>query len=123
MTAPTAIKALFRDLPTAVLAKNKRQGFITARALHLLLLEIQAFDKTLDLPLISFKLIEKLPGPFIREEMVEIIILPRKEGVQIHLFLFLLFSENLRGLAFFLFHKAPLLYRIALLFCQPQVIS
>jgi hypothetical protein len=40
MTTPTTIKALLRYLPTAVRAELKRQGFITARALHLFLLEI-----------------------------------------------------------------------------------
>jgi hypothetical protein len=40
MTAPAAIKTLFGDLSTAIRAENKRQGFITARALHLLLLDI-----------------------------------------------------------------------------------
>jgi hypothetical protein len=40
MTAPAAIKTFFRDLAAAVRAENKRQGFITARALHLLLLDI-----------------------------------------------------------------------------------
>jgi hypothetical protein len=119
MTAPAAIKTLFRDFPTTVRAENKRQGFITARALHLLLLDIQTFDKTFDLPFISFQLAKELPGPFVREEMVEIIVLPREEGVKVHLFLYLLFGNNLWGLALFLFHGASLLYRIAPLFCQP----
>jgi len=107
MTAPATVKTFFGDLPIALRAEDKRQGVMTVRAFHLLLLGIETLDKTFYLPLVPFQLVEELSGSLIRKEMVEVIVLPGVEGVEIHLFLFLLFKDNLWILAFSLFHEAP----------------
>jgi hypothetical protein len=69
-----------------------------------ILLDVKIFDKSLDIPFIPPQLIEKLLGPFIRKELIEIIILPGKEDIEIHLSLFLFFGIPLRESIVFSFH-------------------
>ena len=90
--------------------------------IHLtLLLNFEAFDKTINLALVSLQIVEKLLGSFIREQTIEIVPLPGKEGIEINLLLplLLLLGNVFYGLAIFLFHENPSLYRTAHRFCQP----
>ncbi len=57
---------------------------IAAGALQLFLLEIETFDESFDLPLVSFQFIEKFSGSFVREKTVQVIPLPWEEGVEVH---------------------------------------
>ena len=82
---------------------------MTMRATHLiLLLNFEAFDKTIDLPLVSLQVMEKLLGPFIREETIEVILLTGEKGIEIY-FLYLLFLDGLfKVLIVSLLNKIPL---------------
>jgi hypothetical protein len=104
-SAPAAIIALRRCFPSTLVAENKGQGFIATRTPHLLLLGMKILDKPLDIPSISLQFVEKFPGPFVREESIQIILFSRKEGIEIHLSLLLSFQMGLWGLIVFLFHK------------------
>jgi len=86
MATPTAITALLRHLFVTFWTKDKRQYFITMRTFHLFLLKTKAFDKTFDIPFVSSHFIEKFSCPLLRKEPIEIILLARKEDIQIHLF-------------------------------------
>jgi hypothetical protein len=89
------------------------------RATHLiLLLNFEAFDKTINLAFISLQFMEKLLGPFIREETIEVILLPGEKGIEIYLLSLLFLGNFFRGLNFFFFHENPSLYRTAHRFCQ-----
>jgi len=120
---PTAIEAFFWVLPSTARAGERRQRFMAMRATHLiLLLNFEAFDKTINLAFISLQFMEKLLGPFIREETIEVILLPGEKGIEIDLLSLLFLGNVFRGLIFFLFHENPSLYRTAHPFCQPCVL-
>jgi hypothetical protein len=104
ISASAAIKAPFWGLSSALRTEDKRQCFIATRALHLFLLGLKILDKPFDLPFISPQFPEKLLCPFIWEETIEVITLPRKEGIEIYLSFLFLFRVDLWRLFFRLFH-------------------
>ena len=59
---------------------------------------MKILDKPLDIPSISLQFVEKFPGPFVREESIQIILFSRKEGIEIHLSLLLLFRIGSLGI-------------------------
>ena len=79
ISTPTAIMTLLRYLSFALRTENKRQHLITTGALHLLLLEIETFNKPFYISSISLQFMKKLLCPFIRKETIEIILLPGEE--------------------------------------------
>ena len=120
ISTPAAIATLFWYLSFAFGAYVQRQYLTATRTLHLLLLlNMKAPDKPFDIPLISLQFMEKLLRRFIWEKSIEIIFLPWKEGIEIHLSPLLPFEIGVWRLIVLLFHKASLLYRTAPLFCQP----
>ena len=67
---------------------------------------MKIFDKPLDIPSISPQLIQKFLGSLVGEEVIEVVLLPRKEGVEVYLSLLLFFDGFLRGLIVLFIHKA-----------------
>jgi hypothetical protein len=65
-----AITASLWGLAPAFRTLDEREYPVTMGALHLLLLRIQIFYKTFDIPFISPQFIKKFLGPFIREELI-----------------------------------------------------
>jgi hypothetical protein len=123
VSTPAAIKASFGHLSSALGTEQERHWFITMRTPHLLLLDIKISDKPFDIPFISFQFGEKFLGPFVRKEPIKIIVLLRKENIEIDLSLLLLLRMKRLGLLALLFHNLSILYRIASPFCQLQMFS
>lgn len=94
-----------------------REDFLTPGALHLLLLEIETLDETVNLPLVPFQFMEKPLGLFIWKETVQIIIFPWEKDIEVDFPSPLLLG--ILTLSFlFLFHHFTFFIGYRHLFCQ-----
>lgn len=74
--APAAESTSHGNLLSAPLTQKMREGFFTPGALHLLLLEMETSNETVNLPFIPFQFMEEPLGLFVWEETIQIIIFP-----------------------------------------------
>jgi hypothetical protein len=70
LSTPTAIKASFKRLSSALRAENGSQSLTTTRTLHLLLLNMKTLYKTINISLISPQFVKEFLGSFVREKAI-----------------------------------------------------
>ena len=70
LSTPTAIKASFKRLFSALRTVNKRECLATMRALHLFLLNMKTFYKTINIPFISPQFVKEFLGSFLWEKAI-----------------------------------------------------
>jgi len=104
-STPTAIKASFKRLSSALRAENGSQCLTTTRTLHLFLLNMKTLYKTINISFVSPQFVKEFLGSLIGEKAIEIIALFREEDIEVDLpFLFLFLIDWVR-MTLLLFHR------------------
>jgi len=104
-SAPTAVKAPFRRLSSALRTENGSQCLITMGTLHLFLLHMKTLYETIDISLVSPQFVKEFLGSFIGEKAIQIIALLREEVIEVDLPFLVLFLFDLVRVDVLLFHR------------------
>ncbi len=66
---------------------------------------MKILDKPFDIPSVPPQFVQQFLGCFVREEAIEVVLLPREEGIQVYLSLLLFFDRRLWDLIVFFVHE------------------
>jgi hypothetical protein len=90
---------------SALRTENGSQCLITMGTLHLFLLHMKTFYKTINISLVALQFVKELLGSFVGKKAIQIIPLLREKGVEVNLPFPLLFLMDWIRKDVLLFHR------------------